>query len=251
MSEELTQRGLTKKGVTIVDYEFFPLYSTTLKQYKKAKIVPNIDYGKYETRKPDGLLVDRLNKSNPKVIAVLEYKKPTEFQTDKQKKEAMEQCNDLCQVLEAKIGIITDGIVNYWINPNQPDKRNSYKDRTTGEKRSYSFILNDDRQKLQKQFFIKEESQKDEYKLDDNTRETYQVIERILQEISSTNSNLKTTEKTDPSPLARSVWQSIYISTKDNPTACLYNVVEIFIFKFLSDLKVLRGINSFNYLLDL
>jgi hypothetical protein len=36
-SEELTQRGLTKKGITIVDYEFFPLHSTTLKQYKKSK----------------------------------------------------------------------------------------------------------------------------------------------------------------------------------------------------------------------
>lgn len=251
MSEELIQRCMIKNGIIIGDYEFFPLHSTTLKQYKKAKIIPIIDYGKYEIRKPDGLLINRLNEEKPKIIAVLEYKKPTEFQTDKQKKEAIEQCNDLCQVLVASIGIVTDGIVTYWINPNHPDKNNNYKDKTTGTKRSYSFILNDDKQKLQKKFSIKERGQKDKNKLDDETKDTYQTIERILQETSNTNSILKATEKTDPTPLARSVWQSIYISTKDNPTACLYNVVEIFIFKFLSDLGVLKGVYGFNHILDL
>jgi len=250
-SEELTQRGLTKKGITIVDYEFFPTHSTTLKQYKKSKIIPVKDYGKYESRKPDGLLIDRANKSKPKVIATLEYKKPSEFQTEKQKREAIEQCNDLSQELGARIGIITDGIVTYWINPNHPDKNNEYKDRTIGQKRSFSFIFNDDKQRLQKKFFIKEKNEKNVSKLDDETKETYKLIKRILDETDNKNSILKATEKTDPTPLARSVWQSIYISTKDNPTACLYNVVEIFIFKFLSDLGVLKGVNSFDYLLKL
>jgi type I restriction-modification system DNA methylase subunit len=250
-SEELSQRGLTKKGVTIIDFEFFQLGATTLKQLKKTKIIQNRDYGKYEIRKPDGLLVDRGNKSKSKVIAVLEYKKPSEFQTDKKKKEAIEQCNDLCQELEAQIGIITDGIVTYWINPNDEDKNNEYKDRTTGKKRSFSYILNDDKQRLQKKFFIKESDKKDISKLDDETRETYRLVKRILEETNSKNSVLKATEKTDPTPLARSVWQSIYISTKDNPTACLYNVVEIFIFKFLSDLGVLKGVKGFDYLLKL
>ncbi len=251
MSEELIQRGLTKKGIIIGDCEFFPLHSTTLKQYKRAKIIPNIDYGKYETHKPDGLLVDRANKAAPKVIAILEYKQPSKFKTDKQKKEAIEQCNNLAQVLESKIGIITDEIATYWINPNNPDKKNDYKDKTSNAKRSYSFILNDDKQKLQKKFSLKETNQEDVDKLDDDTKETYQIIKRILLETSNTNSYLKPTERTDPTPLARSVWQSIYISTKDSPTACLYNVVEIFIFKFLSDLGVLKGICSFNYLADL
>lgn len=250
-SEELTQRGLGKNGIIIGDYEFYPTHSTTIKQYKQSKIIPNRNYGKYEKRKPDGLLIDKANKTNPKVIALLEYKKPTEFQTDKQKNEAVEQCNDLCQVLGAKIGVITDTIVTFWINPNDPDKKNDYKDRTTNTKRSYSFIFNDDKQRLQKKFHISETNQKDIHKLDDDTKETYQIIERILSETSDTNSILKATEKTDPSPLARSVWQSIYISTKDSPTACLYNVVELFIFKFLSDLKVLEKDESFNHLIKM
>lgn len=250
-SEELTQRGLNKNGIFVGDYEFYSTYLTTLKQYKKSKIIPNIDYGKYEIRRPDGLLVDRVNKSKPKIISVLEYKKPTEFQTDKQKKEAIEQCNDLCQVLGANIGIITDKIATYWINPNNPDKKNNYKDRTTGTKRSYSFILNDDKQKLQKKFSIEEKNQKDVDKFNDDTKETYQIIKRILFETNNKNSILKPTEITDPTSLARSVWQSIYISTKDNPTACLYNVVEIFIFKFLSDLNVLEKDKSFSHLLKM
>ena len=140
-SEELTQRGLTKKGITLGDYEFFPTHSTTINQYKRGKFVANKTYANYGKRKPDGLLIDRGNKKIPKAIAVLEYKKPTEFQTDKQKKEAVEQCNDLCQVLEARIGVITDGIVTYWINPNHLNKKSEYKDRTTGKKRSDFALL--------------------------------------------------------------------------------------------------------------
>lgn len=250
-SEELISRGLSEKGISFGCFEFFPLHSTTLKQYKQSKIVPNIEYGDYEVRKPDGLIVARTKKSTPDVIAVLEYKKPTDFQTDKQKKDATEQCNDLCQMLGAKIGIITDGIVTYWINPRHKDEKNKYVDRTTGTERSYSFILNDDKQKLQKKFNISENNHCDIENSDDDTRETYQIIQRIILETSSKNSILKATEKTDPTSLAKSVWQSIYISTKDNPTACLYNVVEIFIFKFLSDLGVLKGIHSFDNLLKM
>jgi type I restriction enzyme M protein len=250
-SEEQISRNLTDKGISIGEYELFPLHSTTIKQYKHAKIIQNKGYGDYEDRRPDGLLVDRRNKTSPQVIALLEYKKPKEFQTDKQKKEAVEQCNDLCQVLEAKIGIITDGIVTHWINPNNLEQKNEYTDRTNNTKRSYSFILNDDKQKLQKKFHISEINQTDIDKFDDETKETYQLIERILSETNPSNSILKATEKTDPTPLAKSVWQSIYISTKDNPTACLYNVVEIFIFKFLSDLGVLKRDYSFDHLIKM
>ena len=219
MSEELIQRGLTKKGITIGEYEYYPTHSTTIKQYKQLKIIPNNNFGKYEKRKPDGLFVDRRNKTSTQVIITLEYKKPTDFQTDKQKKEAIEQCNDLAQILGAKIGVITDGIVAIWINPNHPNENNDYTDRTTNKKRSYSFILNDDLQKLQKKYLLTETNQSDITKLDDETLETYRTIMRVLAETSDSNSVLKATEKTDPSPLAKSVWQSIYITTNAKPTA--------------------------------
>ncbi len=251
MSEELTQRGLHEKGLALGEYEYFPLIATTLGQYQKAKIIPNIDYGKYSTRKPDGLIVQRAARQEPRVYAVLEFKKPSEFQTDKQKTEAVEQCNDLCQVLGARVGVITDGIVTFWINPNAADEKNNYVDRTTGIKRSFSYILNDDKQRLQQRFHISEVSQSDPEKLDQESKNTYSILKRIFGEINNNCSSLQATQRTDPTPLARSVWQSIYISTKDNPTACLYNVVEIFIFKFLSDLGVLNDTYSFSNLLEM
>lgn len=248
MSEELVQRNLVEKGLQLADYEFYPINATTLNQLKKLNIIAKLDYGAYGNRKPDGIIVDRGNKKRPRVVAVLEFKKPTEFQTDKQKVEATQQCNDLCQVLGARVGVVTDGIVTFWINPNHPDTKNEYLDRTSGKKRSYSHILRDDKQKLQLRFRVTEKQNVNVEAFDEDTKSTYLTIKRIEAETANNNSILHANEKTDPSPLARNVWQSIYISTKDNPTACLYNVVEIFIFKFLSDLKVLQGVYSFQHL---
>ena len=59
MSEELIQRRLTKKGIVIGEYEFYPTHSTTIKQYKQLGIIPRNNYGVYEKRKPDGLFIDR------------------------------------------------------------------------------------------------------------------------------------------------------------------------------------------------
>lgn len=251
MSEELVQRGLLKEGIQIVDFEYYPTHSTTIKQYKKAKIINNIDYGKYESRRPDGLIVDRRNKRDTRVILVIEYKKPSEFQTDKQKKTAIEQCNDLCQVLNSNMGVITDGIVTFWINPSQPDEKNTYEDRTTKKERSYSFVLSEDKQKVQNAFFIKESSQEKYEKLDEQTKDSYDIINKVLKYINKTNSIFEKTREVDPLNLAKSVWQDIYVNTGKDPTKCLYNVVELFIFKFLSDLKVLKAPYNFESLLDL
>lgn len=58
-SEELGSRGLSKKGFQFGEFEFFPTHSTTVKQYKQAGIISKRNYGDYEKRKPDGLLVNR------------------------------------------------------------------------------------------------------------------------------------------------------------------------------------------------
>jgi type I restriction enzyme M protein len=91
MGEELQSLGYQKNGIFITEYEYYPLQRTSLDQYKKAKVVPSKTYGKYGKRQPDGLLVDRSNSKDLRVIAVLEYKQPKEFQTETQKKDAIEQ----------------------------------------------------------------------------------------------------------------------------------------------------------------
>lgn len=243
--------NFTKIGISFCEFQYFPLHSTTLRQFKNSGIINKKDYGKYENKKPDGLIIDKRNSFKINVIAVIEHKKPSEFQTDKQKKKAIEQCNNLCQVLNSKMGIITDGIVTYWINPIQEDEKNIYIDETINKERSYSFILNDDKQKIQTKFVVNSVSQSNYEKLDENVKETYDLIKKILEQISSDNSTFKKTKEVDPLNLAKGVWQDIYVNTGKDPTKCLYNVVELFIFKFLSDLGVLKSPYDFYSLFQL
>ncbi len=44
MSEEIIQRGYTKHGLIIGNYQFYNIGQTTINQLKKYKIVPNKDY---------------------------------------------------------------------------------------------------------------------------------------------------------------------------------------------------------------
>jgi len=247
-SEELIQKGLSEHGIKINDYEYYELQTTTLNQLKESKIIPDRDYGKYFTRRPDMLLVDRRDKQNIKVIVVGEYKQPTEFNTESKRLLAIQQCNDLAQELKAKVGIITDKQTYIWINPNQNDSKNDYEDKTTNKKRSYSIIENEDKKPLSEPFILHEIRNNEP---DDDTKNTLYYLNRVLDSINENNSILKSTPEVDPLPLAKSVWQDIYINTGQSETTCLYNVVELFIFKFLSDLNVLPETCSFNYLMNM
>jgi type I restriction-modification system DNA methylase subunit len=250
MSEELSQRGLEKEGIRILSYEFYNIGNTTLKQLKGAKVIADLDYGDYEKSKPDGLLVNRSGQI-PNVIVVIENKDSSEFRTESQRKLATEQCNTLCQVLRAKIGVATDKNSFIWINPLETSSERAYKDHINGTLRSYSLILTEDKRPLSEPFIIGDKSIMKSEGLDEETRNTLSYIERIISDLNNHNSVLKASKEVDPLPLAKSVWQDIYVNTKRSPVKCLYNVVEIFIFKFLSDLNVLQQPNNFDFLMSL
>jgi len=251
MSEELIQRGLLKSGRKIGDYEYYEIGNTTISELKNNKIIPNRNYGKYSNKKPDNLLILRPEKSNVIVIANIEHKKPSEFNTTEKKKKALKQCNNFCQTLNAKFGIATDGNETIWINPWQKNPQNIYTDETTKQKRSYSIIRNESKKELSEPFVIQKTSETNKEKLDDDTKNTLDYTERILSYVAKNNSELKSTEEVDPLGLAHSVWQDIYINTQKDPTKCLYNVVELFIFKFLSDLGTLQSPYNFEFLMQM
>lgn len=251
MSEQLKQLDAwVKIGEK---FEYFNLWNVTIQSLAKSNIIPKKDYWKYNIKRPDWLLVDRTNKKNPKVIAVIEYKSWEKFQKEKDIDEAVKQCNDYAQVLWAIFWIATDTNVSTWINPNQENNENEYTDGYW-KKRSYSFIRDEEKQKLSNNFYLhlQKTDQTNEEKLSDEVKESLKVIKRILDsEISYKNSEFKDTIFVDPTNLAKSVWQDIYVATGKEPEKCLYNVVEIFIFKFLSDLWVLKTINSFSFLIEM
>ena len=151
MSEQINQlNAWVKIGPK---FEYFNLWNVTIKSLAQNNIIPKKDYGDFNIKRPDGLLVDRTDKKNPKVIAVLEYKDKKKFQTEKDGDEAVKQCNDYAQVLDAIFGVATDTNVSIWINPKGKNIENEYIDEKWN-KRSYEFIRDDEQQKLSSNFYF-------------------------------------------------------------------------------------------------
>lgn len=81
--------------------------------------------------------------------------------------------------------------------------------------------------------------------------ELEQLIDKIDHSLTSENNKIALPEVVDPSQLARTIWQKIWLNTGKDPEKCLYNVVELFVFKFLSDVGVLRTHKNFSYVYNL
>lgn len=214
MSEELIQRNLVEAPEKMGDWNFYNIGATTLKALKGAKIIPDRDYEEFESKKPDALIVKK-----PIVIAALEYKTPAQLRTDKLVEKAIAQELGTAQALQARVYIVTDGKKSYWVNP------------ATGNE-----ILQEDGSKITLNF-------------DKNSTDCITLINKIRSSISATNDRLKAAAAVDPLPLAERVWQDLWAVSGATPENCLYTFVEIFIFKYLSDLGVLKGMYSFYDLL--
>lgn len=215
MSEELIQRDLVNAPEQIGLWSYYNIGATTLKSLKSAKIIPDRDYSEFEKKKPDALIVGM-----PNVIAVIEYKQPKELRTKNQIKSAVDQELDTARALSAKIYIVTDSTKSFWINP------------LTGNE-----ILNEDGTPVKTIF-------------DKNDATIVSLITKIIASISDSNDKIQNITMVDPLPLAERVWQDLWSVSGATPENCLYTFVEIFIFKYLSDLGVLTGMYSFANLLD-
>ncbi|KAA8476823.1 hypothetical protein BDE36_1328 [Arcticibacter tournemirensis] len=102
MSEELLQRNLLESPGKIGIWDFYNIGATSVKTLKEYGIIRNVDYGEVEKKKIDGLIVQR-----KKVIAVIEYKKPSEFRTLSQQEKAIKQEIQVAKKLDSKIIIAT------------------------------------------------------------------------------------------------------------------------------------------------
>ena len=214
MSEELIQRNLIEAPEKMGDWNFYNIGATTLKALKGAKIIPDKDYEAYEGKKPDALIVKK-----PIIIAAIEYKTPQELRTEKQIAKAIAQEIGTAQILQAKVYIVTDGKKTFLINP------------ATGQE-----ILQEDGSRITLNF-------------DKSSTECITLINKIRASINATNNQIKAAASVDPLPLAEKVWQDLWAVSGATPENCLYTFVEIFIFKYLSDLGVLKGMYSFYDLL--
>lgn len=218
MSEELLQRKLDKDNPSskIGKWDYYNIGATSLKALKGAKIIRNIDYGKQELKKVDALIVNRKD-----VIAIIEFKQPKEFKTIAQQKKAIKQEIEVAKKLGSKIIIATDTVNTIWVNA------------LTGEE-----ICNEEGNIIKEPF-------------DASSEKIESLIEKINYSINEKNNRILPKKLVNPTDLARSIWQDVWSVSGATPENCLYTFVELFIFKYLSDLEILKDIDSFDFLMGL
>lgn len=216
MSEELLQT----KAHRLERYEYYKLGATTLGQLLKAKIV-NIQIPKrLAMKKPDGLIVARGGPTK----AVIEYKAPAQFRTIIQQQKAQEQELEVARLL-SKVLILTDGQQSVWVNSLTG---NEIIDEAGDKLRTFSAL----------RILDGELTNEEIVELED-------LLDKADESLSENNDSLAAPTLLDPTALARTIWQKIWINTGKEAEKCLYNVVELFVFKFLSDVGVLKPHNDF------
>lgn len=215
MSEELLQRDLINNCQKLGKWDYYNIGATSVKALKEHGIIRNVNYGVEEKKKVDGLIVQKKN-----VIAVIEYKKPSEFKTAAQKNKAIKQELEVARKLDAHIIIATDTQETVWVNV------------LTGNK-----IKDEKGKEIKTNFDLKDEK-------------LPELIEKIVFSINELNDQIKPKQLVNPTDLAKQIWQDIWSVSGATPENCLYTFVELFIFKYLSDLGVLQGMYSFNTLYD-
>ncbi len=205
---EKTELRLTKDldDVGLDEYTAitFTAANTSIALNDRVRIIRNVNYGKEERKKVDALIVQQKN-----VIVVVEYKKPSEFKTKAEKNKAIKQEIEVAKKIGSNIIIATDTKESVWVNVK------------TGKR-----IKDEDGKELKYNFNPKDE------KLPD-------LIEKIISSINEINDQIKPKKLVNPTDLAKQIWQDIWSVSGATPENCLYTFVELFIFKYLSDLGIL------------
>lgn len=223
MSEQTIQNDLFSNSVTILDkYECLNLGATTIgdlivgKRIVCDKVKTAV---KNKGKKPDVLIVD----SSKKVVAYIEFKKPDEFDTDKKIQAAIKQEIDVARELGVKIFVATDGSKFVWINA------------LTGLP-----ILDEQGNKIIATIKPKTEE-----------REIAKLIGRLEIDLSDTNNQLQLIKYSDPTNLAKKIGGLLKNIKFTTPKDSLYTFVELFLFKYLSDINILGTTENFDYIWNL
>lgn len=216
MSEELLQRDLLENPEKIGKWSFYNIGATSIKHLKEAGIILKRNYTHIENKRPDAIIM-----FGNTVFASIENKKPSEFNTDTKKEKAIKQALEISMGLKSKIAIVTDTTETIWLNG------------ITGD-----VIMDENNNPLNHVFSPSDSS-------------IVKLFEKLDFCISDKSSAIIAPELKNPTPLAKQIWQDIWTVSGATPENCLYTFVEIFIFKYLSDLDVLKGIHNFYTLIEM
>lgn len=221
MSEQTIQNELYSIPVKLDKFICRSLGATTIKDLVKNHEISGLtvkESDKIKAKKPDVLIQN----SNKEIVIFMEMKDPSKFKSDQLIKKAIWQEIDVAKKTKAKIYVVSDGNAFVWINP------------LTSE-----IITDESGKPITKKINPKDLSAEENKKL-------AEFIDDICFCISNTNNQILPKEYVDPTPLAQKtakILQNMSLSSAKNS---LYTFVEIFAFKFLSDIGVLKGIYSFD-----
>lgn len=220
MSEQLIQNSIYSTPVIFDKYECYSIGATTVNNLMKSNIIKNVKLERsLGNKKPDVLILD----DNKNVIIYVEQKVPSKFKSAKDIEGAIKQEIDVAKALGALIYIVSDGDSFIWVNPK------------TGEK-----ILDENGNEINLAIKPKE-----------NGKQIVKFINDISLSISETNNQLLKKEFLDPTDLAQKINRILKNLTFASAKMSLYTFVELFLFKYLSDIGVLNGENSFEYIVSL
>jgi Type I restriction-modification system methyltransferase subunit len=215
MAEQLNKNDYLNHPDKIGSLNYYSLGETTIKQLQKNGLI-NSKTKSHLAKKPDAIITD----DRKNVIVYIENKDIGELDTSDKIRSAINQEIDVAKAVNAPIFIVTDTAKTYWINTI-----------------SQEFILDEDGNELKVVF-----------KHNENKKSLEKLLRRITSSISKNCNQIQKIAYLDPTDLANAIHQKIWIAKNSSPETCLYTFVELFIFKYLSDLGVLRGNHSFESL---
>ena len=128
----------------------------------------------------------------------------------------------------APIGYLTDNVNTYWIN---------------GKNKSLQLIEREDGLSMPT-------------RIDYNDKTFLSELQYIILNFDEETGTVRSPKNVNPDALAKSLWQTIWRLKADRPEDCLATFVELFIYKFLDDLGLLKKNDygqdiSVNYILEL
>lgn len=218
MAEQLNKNDYINHPDKIGVLNYYSLGETTIKQLQTNGII-SAKTKLYQSKKPDAIITnDRKN-----VLVYIENKDVGEIDNDSSIQAAIDQEIEVAVKINAPIFIVTDTVKSYWINTKTRER-----------------ILDENGNELRTVF-----------KPTENKKALEKLIKRIVMSITSKNNQIQFINYLDPTDLATAIHQKIWIAKNSSPETCLYTFVELFIFKYLSDLGVLTGNYSFEFLCNM
>lgn len=215
MAEQINKNDYLNHPDKLGTLNYYSLGETTVKQLQQYKLISS-KTRKHQANKPDALVTN----DRGEVLVYIENKDIGKLDSKEDIKKAYEQEFSIAKEIKAKIYLLTDTKKSLWYNVQ------------TGNE-----IL-DNNSKPLRIVFNPHANKKDLEKL----------ILNIINSISDDSDRIQEIEYLDPSDLATSIHQKLWIAKNTSPETSLYTFIELFIFKYLSDLEVLTNEYSFDNL---